>query len=299
MAIDANAPRSRRTILAAALGGAGALFAHALGRATPIAAADGDPVNAGETTTAATVTTLTSDADGFVGNSDQGTGVTGHSDGPGIGNPDPENPVASYSTGVIGTAGATTDIAQITDATGVYGFANDSAIAAGVWGDSLDGTGVVGTGYYGVYGGGFYGTYGQGQVGVAGDVFSDETGVFGFSGDDVIPEAPAGAGVVGQAGPNGKYGVVARATAVATQYALYVDGKVHFSRSGRVSIGSTSTSRKITMAGVTSASYVIATLQTSVSGCYVRAVVPTTGAFTIYLSKAPGKTVYVGYVVVH
>jgi hypothetical protein len=72
-------------------------------------------------------------------------------------------------------------------------------------------------------------------------------------------------------------------------------GKAKFSRSGRKSIGATATSVKVTMAGVTSSSYVVATLQTSVSGVYVRAAVPTTGSFTIYLSKAPGKTVYVGY----
>ena len=35
------------------------------------------------------------------------------------------------------------------------------------------------------------------------------------------------------------------------------------------------------------------------TSCYVRAVVPTTGSFTIYLSKAPGKTIYIGYVVIN
>ncbi len=53
------------------------------------------------------------------------------------------------------------------------------------------------------------------------------------------------------------------------------------------------------MAGVTTASYIVATLQTNVSGCYVRAACPSTNKLTIYLSKAPGKTVYVGYVVVN
>jgi len=53
------------------------------------------------------------------------------------------------------------------------------------------------------------------------------------------------------------------------------------------------------MSGVTSSSYVVATLQTSVSGCYVRAVVCASGYFTIYLSKAPGKTVYAGYMVIN
>ena len=84
-----------------------------------------------------------------------------------------------------------------------------------------------------------------------------------------------------------------------TATALQVNGKVKLSRSGRKAIGKTATSLKVTMAGVTTASYVVATLQTSVTSCYVRAVVPASGSFTIYLSKAPGKTVYVGYIVVN
>ena len=53
----------------------------------------------------------------------------------------------------------------------------------------------------------------------------------------------------------------------------------------------------MTVPGATTGSWAVATLQTSVSGCYVRAAVPSTNALTIYLSKAPGKTVYVGYLV--
>ena len=53
------------------------------------------------------------------------------------------------------------------------------------------------------------------------------------------------------------------------------------------------------MAGVTSASYVIATVQTNKAGVYVRAVVPAGGKFTIYLSKAPTAAIVVGYLVVN
>jgi len=85
------------------------------------------------------------------------------------------------------------------------------------------------------------------------------------------------------------------------QFAVYVAGRLKLSSrsGGRTSIGSTATSRKVTLAGVTTSSFVVATLQTSISGCYVRAVVPASGSFTIYLSKAPGKTAYIGYVVVN
>ena len=120
-----------------------------------------------------------------------------------------------------------------------------------------------------------------------GDVDASSVGIYGFTGDATLPE-PAVYGV----------GVYARAATTA-QTALYVDGKARFTRSKRVSIGATKTSLKVTLTGVTTASYILATLQTSVSGCYVRAVVPASGYFTIYLSKAPGKTVYVGYLVIN
>jgi hypothetical protein len=48
---------------------------------------------------------------------------------------------------------------------------------------------------------------------------------------------------------------------------------------------------------VSTSSIVVATLQSSVSGVYVRAVVPSSGSFKIYLSKSPGKTVTVGWIV--
>ena len=299
MAIDADAPRSRRSIIAAALGGAGAMVAASLGRAAPVAAADGDPVALGEGTTATdnaatAVTLVNSTADGIGAISANRTGVIGRS-------------VTSLgsggrSTGVIGSTGDGTDLAANTDATGIYGYADDSNAAAGVWGDTIQGTGVVGTGVWGVYG--------TGDTEIVGDVEGAAVGVYGFAGDQAILEPPASTGVVGMAGAGGGTGVRGHAAFGATtgvwasafsssQTALYVGGKLKLSRSGRVSVGSTSTSKKVTMGGVTTASYVIATLQTNVSGLYVRAVVPTTGSFTIYLSKAPGKTVVVGYVVVN
>jgi hypothetical protein len=80
---------------------------------------------------------------------------------------------------------------------------------------------------------------------------------------------------------------------------LNVTGKAKFSRSGRTSIASGQYARKITMAGVTTSSYVIATLQTRRTGVYVHAVVPGTGYFYIYLNKAVTATTYVGYLVIN
>jgi hypothetical protein len=301
MAIDADAPRSRRSIIAAALGGAGALIAASLGRAAPVAAADGDPVLLGQGTTstenaATAVTVVNSSVDGIRGVSAATTGLFGRSAAPGASNVD------GHGTGVIGATGDGTSIAARTNQTGVYGFADDSNAAAGVWGDTVQGTGVVGTGAWGVYG--------TGDIGIVGDVGGAGTGVYGFTGDVPLVVPPPSTGVAGIAVQNGGVGVrghassgtatgVLASAATTGQIALAVSGKLKLSRSGRVSIGATSSSRKITMAGVTTSSYVIATVQTSVTGLYVRAVVPTTGAFTIYLSKAPGKTVYVGFVVIN
>jgi hypothetical protein len=311
VAIDPAAPRTRRAILGAALGGAGALFASALGRATPVAAATGDPVVLGEgaivTENATDLPTVINslaaptfgtkgDSNigilgqvtgngigvrgmsvggwGLDGRSDTHVGVQGSSTGPGS---------AGRSTGVIGFTGGGADLNGNTNETGVYGFSDDSTAATGVWGDSIQGTGVVGTGDWGVYG-------------FAGDESIlpplAQAGVLGTGG------AGGGIGVRGHAAPGGSYGIIATASSTA-QYALYVSGKLRLSRSGRVSVASTATTKVVTLAGVTTASYIIATLQTSISGCYVRAVVPKTGGFTIYLSKAPGRTAVVGYVVVN
>ncbi len=323
MAIDPAAPRSRRTILAGALAGTGALIAHSLGRATPAAAANGQPVLLGQGTTAteneATAPTIlnasvdhafvvkttagndavegwtsfegtgvlgiTGAGVGVQGQSSLGTGVYGLS-GPG----QVDAGGVNRHTGVIGSTGDGTSLAEDTDETGVYGYANDSFAAAGVWGDSIQGIGVVGTGDWGVYG--------YGSTGVLGGVSAVATGVYGFAGDDgeITPPTPS-AGVVGRAGSGAKYGIVA-AAAGSDQFALYASGRLRLtSCGGRTTIASTATSKKVILAGITASSFVVATLQTSISGCYVRAVVPAAGSFTIYLSKAPGKTAAIGYIV--
>jgi hypothetical protein len=315
--IDPTMPRSRRSVIAAALGGAGAMLAASLGRAAPIAAADNDPLLLGKGTTAtdnaATSSTIvnTAASPGFGaltsasatalnGSSDTGIGVFGVSNAPSGSTP-------AHSTGVVGVTGggSALDPNVNTDSVGVYGFSDDSISSAGVWGDTLQGIGVVGTGDWGMLGVGTVGTIGEATD-------SSGTGIFGFSGDDAqLPFPVPSAGVVGFAGTGAStgvrghamtgstYGVVASAVNTTSQYALYVSGRLKLSRSGRVAVGSSATFVSVTMAGVTTSSYIVATLQTNVSACYVRAVVPSTGKFTIYLSKAPGKTAYIGYVVVN
>ena len=317
MAIDTPVGRTRRAVLMGALGGVGAVLVHAIGGASQAAAATGDPVLLGKgdisSDNATTATTwINSDANPIFGakasidtairgESTSGTGVAGVSpDGIAVGGTSSAGvgilgistagsavvgqaigpgPAQGRSTGVTGFTGDGTSLPLSgTNETGVYGFSNDSLNSAGVWGDSFAGTGVVGTGDWGVFG-----TGREAVVGIAG---TTGTGIHGFAGATGFVGGPAGVGVYAAAGTT-------------TQTALQVSGKVKLSRSARKSIGSTATSVKVTMAGVTTSSYVVATLQTSISGCYVRAVVCATGSFTIYLSKAPGKTAYVGYVVIN
>jgi hypothetical protein len=169
---------------------------------------------------------------------------------------------------LLASTGSEVGIATDTSFTGVYGWAPEAPFPAdpqyegsGVWGDSPD-DGVVGTGGL------------AGVVGIGGG-----TGVVGI-GDD---------GVVGVGGAGGA-GVRALADSPTT-LALAVSGKVTFSRSGRSTILTGRSSIKITLAGVTSGSRVFAVLHTNRSGRYVRAVVPTTGSFTIYLNTTvPGST---------
>jgi hypothetical protein len=292
---------SRRALLGAALGGAAVVAAQSV-RPLDVRAVTGDPVLVGK---GAGPGENTADAPTVVTNStSSGTALGGTSAEGGIGvlgssltnvgvfgrslSTTPSDFISSSSrAGVRGTAGDDSGMATNQDETGVYGFASVSEGSTGVWGHSPTGTGVFGSGFTGTWGEGFWGVYGFGDAGVVGDAAADGVGVYGFTGDTFIPE-PTVSGV----------GVYAKA-ATTSQVALYVDGKARFSRSKRVSIGASKTSLKVTMTGVSTSSYILATLQTSVSGCYVRAVVPASGYFTIYLSKAPGKTAYIGYLVIN
>jgi hypothetical protein len=141
--------------------------------------------------------------------------------------------------------------------------------------------GVYGIGYTGVEGlaqtDGGTGVLGRALtptgVGVQGTQGGVGTGVYGLATNN-------GAGVFGDT-TNGT-GVQARST---NGTALNVLGKAKFSRSGIVTIPAASTSTTITLAGVTTASMVLATSQQQ-SGVFVKSAVPASGSFTIRLSKA-------------
>lgn len=268
--------RSRRAVIGAALGTAAAATVGALALPASVAALDPDDVQLGVANTAPAPTS--------VENTDATTGAVSlagvHAAG-GVA-------VRGASAEGVGVFGAVGDDSLVGDMSGagVVGFADELVGFVGTAGISDAFVGALGSGLIGVYGSAdSIGVVGDGaDAGVYGTGYEGGIGVVGLVGDSPAT-MPTNVGVF--------------ASGDSSSVALQVNGKVKFSRSGRVSISSTGTSRSVTMSGVTTSSYIIATMQTSVSGVYVRAVVPGTGSFRIYLSKAPGKTVYVGYLVVN
>lgn len=258
MATKTDTLRSRRAILAAAAGGAATLAASA---AMPLSAAAAPANMQTESDNATTATTSITDS------AADSNAFEGHATGTGAG------------FGLEGTALAAAGVfawsvtdpstywdpafdPAFTNYTGVFGSAPASsvitAVGTGVWGDSPD-----------------VGVYGSGSVGV---------------------EGYGGWGVAGYAnGTGGSVGVYAQADVPSR--ALFVDGKAHFSRSGRNTIGTGKSSITINLAGTSSGSRVFAVLHSNRAGRYVRAVVPTTGKFTIYLNTTVTSATYVAWFV--
>ena len=101
------------------------------------------------------------------------------------------------------------------------------------------------------------------------------------TGSAVYGEATGtGVGVFGDT-TNGT-GVIARST---NGTALNVNGKAHFSRSGKRTIPAGASSAVVTLAGVTATSMVQATLQKHAAGFTVESAVPAAGSFRIWLNK--------------
>ena len=175
--------------------------------------------------------------------------------------------VTATSGGTAGVRGISVDGSGAASTTGMaytgaYGwspaFPDDTGVGVGVWGDSED---------WGVYGSGFVGVYGFGSI-----------------------------GVIGESGSTSNPGLVALG-ATDSSPALEVVGKVKFNRAGRKTIGAGKSSLVVTMAGVSTTSKVLAVLNSNRSGRYVRAVVPASGKFTIYLNSSVSSSTYVAYFV--
>ncbi len=174
------------------------------------------------------------------------------------------------------------------------------------------GSGMVACGVFGMEGLGVTGgVFGEGPTGVLGRSF-DQAGT-GMRGESTAPtgigvegdSSGTGSGVYGLAKSNGVgvfgdttsgTGVIARST---NGTALDVRGKAAFSRSGLVTVAAGTATRKVTLAGVTTASMILATAQQD-GAVYVRSAVPASGSFTIHLTgKAPAGGLKVAYFVLN
>lgn len=271
MASDSNVLRSRRALLTAAAGGAAAVAASAAMPLTAVAADPDDVVKGTDNPTTAT-TSISDTGDRTTAFQASNLGVAPallaeNSVGAELPNPDTDPDALSITSaaGVYATSADNTDAAPfyLTAYTGVYGWSptqpDPTTFGAGVWGESDD---------VGLYGDGFIGSWGDGFIGVRGR------------------------------GNPGGIGVQAIA-ATATDRALTVTGKVIFSRSNRSTILAGRSSLKVNLPGTTSSSRVFAVLHSNRAGRYVRAVVPTTGSFTIYLNATVTSATYVAWFVLN
>jgi hypothetical protein len=241
MAIDTPPARSRRAVLAGALGAGLASLAAALGRPRAAAAADDQPMLVGGEYTSSSVTQITNSTTGhtvLAGVSSSGTGVYGQSTTyygvhgsstsfPGVFGASTSNPgvrgvgydhigvsgssqatdkpgtagQSAASTGVLGYSGAGA-LPTTPSKTGVYGYAAQDADSRGVWGRSAAGRGVYGQS-----------TSGQGVRGYS------ATGVAGYFGTS-DPAKGTGLRVLGRARFDHCVGVVTIANGSATSVAI-------------------------------------------------------------------------------
>ncbi len=185
-------------------------------------------------------------------------------------------PCASYASGAV-TAETNEPNG---DAVGAY-----SASGTGVWGSGLRAgvEGVASAGGTGVYGH-HAGTTG---IGVWGETAGVGSAVYGLA-------TANGVGLNGDSGT----GIGVRAKSSSGK-ALEVLGKATFSRSGFVTIAEGATSKAVTLAGVTTASMILATAQQN-TAISVKAAVATAGKFTVYLTgNAPAGGLKVAYFVMN
>lgn len=294
MTEERRARPSRRDLLTAAAGGAAALAAGALAKPLPAAAAStalmtevDNPTTAKTSISATSSLTLDGDIAFETTVGDLATAIHGHSpNGIGV-----RGSNEFSQAGVVGESANAVGVAGWTGSTVTY--ADLAGITAGVVGasEAPDGPGVLGLGDVGIEAGGVVGLFAAGTVAVVGIA------------EGLGPPGQFGTGVTGYAGnvappaPPTNVAVYARGDGATT--ALRVQGKAVFSRSGRTSVGAGASSRVVTMAGVTTASLVLVTLQTRRTGVYVAAAVPAAGKFTVYLNKAVTATTYFAYMVLN
>jgi hypothetical protein len=165
---------------------------------------------------------------------------------------------------------------------GVHGV-TDSPTDSGVWGEAEGGgVGVAGA---------------TSTLGISGN--PAVTGVNLGSGPGVKGESRGGGTAVLGLTASGGTGVLAQASGGGT--ALEVSGPALFSRSGLVTITGQQTGTVSVPGGLSASALVLALLQTPVANLWVRAAEPdqVTGEITIYLNRAPVRSVNVAWFVVN
>jgi len=285
------AGRSRRLLLAGAAGALGLLAGEAIAPATPArAGTDGDVV-LGSLNIASTTTTIQTNASG------QNTMELGTLDARtlSVGNDSLQETVLAINNGggaafygvsggegLYGQSGKISGTRPGQTRNGVHGV-SDSPTDSGVWGEAMGGgVGVAGaTSTFGV----------NGNPAV--------TGVNLGSGPGVKGESRGGGTAVQGLTGSGGIGVLAQASGGGT--ALEVSGPALFSRSGLVTITAQQTVTVSVPGGLSASALALALLQTPVANLWVRAAEPNqvTGEITIYLNRAPARSVSVAWFVVN
>ncbi|HXZ73412.1 MAG TPA: hypothetical protein VEH31_21415 [Streptosporangiaceae bacterium] len=186
--------------------------------------------------------------------------------------------VQSYSWGGDGVVG----YAQPTSAPGSAGVRGSGA--------APDGAGVLGSHQSRV------GVWGQGPIGVVGQSEADYG--IGVEGD---ASGRGAIGVFGEAsGGQGSVGVYATAPLVDSA-ALQVNGRAVFSSSGKIVVPAGATSAAQGGLSLSTAAFVLATLQQNLPNISVRAAVPdpATGTVTVYLTAPAPVDASVGWMAVN
>lgn len=283
MAVEVSVPRSRRALLAASLGAAGAALVSAA-RPFAIRATEGDTVHVGDELTGTSLTRITTTgANAFWGETDAGIGVAGTSsaaiDGIGV------YGGADYGQGVSGAS---------TFGVGVYGSSGDLYGVHG-WSDAVDEAAILGRSNGDSTG--VFGYSGNRDAPAAAPASPAKTGVYGYAVQDagargVYGRTAAGQGVRGYAttGTGGYFGTpVSGSTGLHTGTALLADGRVKFPNCVGVTTIDVDSNSVVVTPGIdlTSTSAVVASLMGSAGGtttvhrCVVNA---TLNTFTIYLT---------------
>jgi hypothetical protein len=290
-----------RIRIRSAITGAVVAFAMAtalLNGAPGAIATQGQPVLAGQnnTETAETLVQNTNVSafgcgtyvlNGFVGCGQ--TGISGYGSQYGTSGYGPTGVIGTGSVpGSVGVSGTgSTGVKGQGSAYGVYG-STDEPSRPGIYGTNTGGGDAVQGVTAGAQASAVYGHNTSGGGSVAKGVFGAATG----GGTGVRGESVSGHGIEGVASTG--TGVYASGAT-----GLQVVGKAKFSRSGITIIAAGTSAKMISLAGVTTASMVLATSQQN-STVFVRSAVPASGSFTIRLSGlAPTGGLKVAYFVLN